>query len=360
MTDTKDAPSQSSDDHYFTSYAHIAIHEDMLKDESRTCTYLDAVEQCAELIAGKVVIDVGCGTGVLSIFCARAGARKVYAVDASAIADQARAVVEHNGLSHVIQVMRGKIEEVDIPEKADVIISEWMGYVLVYESMLDSVIFARDKYLKPGGIMLPTSATIYAGLYSDEERFESSLEFWRDVYEIDMSPIIPLARKCATSEPLVEDLSSMQIISWPAKLWEIDLATVTVEDIASFSPSFSLVSMVVAPLHGLAIWFDVTFPTPNRVVSGAPGTQASGSSTAASSSKQSQSQPLVLSTSPDAEPTHWGQTLLLLDEPPCLTQDEVVHGTLTFSRNKENPRFLDLCLACRTKSASISKSFSLK
>jgi len=73
----------------------------------------------------------------------------VYCVDASDIAAQARLIVETNGLSDVVKVIKGRIEEIELPEKVDVIISEWMGYFLIFESMLDSVIVARDKWLKP-------------------------------------------------------------------------------------------------------------------------------------------------------------------------------------------------------------------
>jgi len=72
------------------------------------------------------VLDVGCGTGILSMFAARAGAARVFAVDASAIALKAERNVRDNGLEGVIEVVRGKIEELDLPP-VDVIISEWMG-----------------------------------------------------------------------------------------------------------------------------------------------------------------------------------------------------------------------------------------
>lgn len=54
------------------------------------------------------------------------------------------------------------MEDVNLPvEKVDIIISEWMGYFLLYESMLDTVIFARDKWLAPGGLIFPDKATLY-------------------------------------------------------------------------------------------------------------------------------------------------------------------------------------------------------
>jgi len=65
------------------------------------------------------------------------------------MAGSAKLIIEANKFSNVIEVIKGKIEEIELPEKVDVIISEWMGYFLLYESMLDSVLFARDKWLKP-------------------------------------------------------------------------------------------------------------------------------------------------------------------------------------------------------------------
>ncbi len=62
------------------------------------------------------------------------------------------------------------MEEIQLPvPKVDIIISEWMGYFLLYESMLDSVLFARDKYLAPNGKMLPDRALIYLASIEDEQ-----------------------------------------------------------------------------------------------------------------------------------------------------------------------------------------------
>ena len=96
------------------------------------------------LFKNKIVLDVGCGTGILSMFAAKAGAKQVYGVDMSGIVEQARNIVEKNGFKDKVTIIRGKIEEIQLPvPKVDIIISEWMGYCLFYESMLDSVLFAR-------------------------------------------------------------------------------------------------------------------------------------------------------------------------------------------------------------------------
>lgn len=123
----------------------------MLKDEVRTLSYRNAIQQNPHLFKGKTVLDVGCGTGILCMFAAKAGAKKVIGVDMSNILDQAKEIVKANGFADTIHLVKGKLEEVDLGlkegEKVDIIISEWMGYFLLYESMLDTVLMARDRYL---------------------------------------------------------------------------------------------------------------------------------------------------------------------------------------------------------------------
>lgn len=93
----------------------------------------------------------------------------------STIIEKAREIVAVNGMSDKITLLQGKMEEVELPyPKVDIIISEWMGYFLLYESMLDTVLYARDKYLAPNGLIFPDKATIFMagiedGEYKDEK-----------------------------------------------------------------------------------------------------------------------------------------------------------------------------------------------
>uniref|UniRef100_A0A8C8DLS0 type I protein arginine methyltransferase n=1 Tax=Oryzias sinensis TaxID=183150 RepID=A0A8C8DLS0_9TELE len=143
---------EDEDEAYFSSYGHYGIHEEMLKDKVRTESYRDFMYRNPDVFRDKVVLDVGCGTGILSMFAARAGAKQVIGVDQSDIVYQAMDIIRSNQLEDKITLIKGRIEDIKLPvAKVDIIISEWMGYFLLFESMLDSVVYARDLYLSDGG-----------------------------------------------------------------------------------------------------------------------------------------------------------------------------------------------------------------
>lgn len=110
-------------------------------------------------------------------FAAKAGAKHVIGVDMSTIIFKAREIVKINGLSDKITLLQGKMEEVELPfPKVDIIISEWMGYFLLYESMLDTVLYARDTYLNKDGLIFPDKATIFFAGIEDGDYKEDKIE----------------------------------------------------------------------------------------------------------------------------------------------------------------------------------------
>ncbi|KAL2930209.1 Protein arginine N-methyltransferase 1.1 [Bienertia sinuspersici] len=250
---------------FFPDTGHGGIHEEMLKDVVRTKTYQNVIYKNDFLIKDKVVLDVGAGTGILSLFCAKAGAKHVYAVECSDMADMAKQIVEANGYSdgdvtlslllHLfITVLKGKIEEIDLPVQVDIIVSEWMGYFLLYENMLNTVLYARDKWLVENGVVFPDKASLYLTAIEDAEYKEDKIEFWNDVYGFDMSCI----RKQAMLEPLVDTVDQNQIVTNSHLLKTMDISKMTPGD-ASFTAPFRLVAERNDYIHALVAYFDVSF-----------------------------------------------------------------------------------------------------
>jgi protein arginine N-methyltransferase 1 len=255
--------SKKGHDYYFGSYSHFYIHEEMLKDTVRTRAYQRAIEDNPEDFKDKIVMDIGCGTGILSIFAARAGAKHVYAIEFAEIALFAEEIIKRNGLSDKITVIKGKMEEITLPvPKVDIIISEWMGYFLLYESMLDSVLWARDKYLVKGGKILPDKCCIYLAALEDGEYKSSKKNFWNDVYGVNMSCMSPTVMR----EPLIDCVSSNMILSNSCKVVELDLTTMKCSD-QEFNSEYKLTCNFDDKVHALVGYWDCEFSRLTKPVS---------------------------------------------------------------------------------------------
>jgi len=304
----------TSSDYYFDSYSHFGIHEEMLKDEVRTLSYKNAICNNKHLFKGKVVLDVGCGTGILSMFAAQAGAKQVFGIDCSEIIVQARQIVKDNHFDEVITLIKGKVEEVELPvEKVDIIISEWMGYFLLYESMLDTVIYARDKWLAPDGLVFPDKATLYLTAIEDAEYKDSKINFWDNVYGFNMSCIKSVAMK----EPLVDVVEQHMVITNAVPVLKIDIARVKKEDLA-FSTPFRLTATRNDYCHALVVYFDIEFSKCHK--------------------------PIYFSTGPRSRYTHWKQTVLYLEDVLSIRHGESLTGVVSCKPNQKNPRDLDITI----------------
>lgn len=301
-------------DYYADSYGHFGIHEEMLKDEVRTRTYMNSIMQNAHIFKDKIVLDVGCGTGILSLFAAKAGAKHVYGIDMSAIAESASQIVKDNGMANKITIIQGKVEDVDLPGckgGVDIIISEWMGYFLLYESMLDTVLFARDKWLKPNGLLFPDRATMYMVAIEDGDYKNEKIDWWSNVYGFNMECI----GKMALMEPLVDVVEPNQVCSQPAIVAKFDIKTMKKED-ATFRASFAVPIARKDYVHALVAYFDVTFNDCHK--------------------------PLGFSTSPRARVTHWKQTVFYLNDTLRVNPGDSIVVNLACAPNAKNPRDLDI------------------
>ncbi|MBA0661734.1 hypothetical protein Goklo_005990 [Gossypium klotzschianum] len=311
FVDSDAGDDKTSADYYFDSYSHFAFQE-MLKDVVRTKTYQNVIYQNKFLFQNKVVLDVGAGTGILSLFCAKAGAAHVYAVECSHMADMAKQIVETNGLSDVVTVLKGKIEEIELPvAKVDIIISEWMGYFLLFENMLNTVLYARDKWLVNDGVVLPDKASLYLTAIEDAEYKDDKIEFWNNVYGFDMSCI----KKQAMMEPLVDTVDQNQIVTNSHLLKTMDISKMAPGD-ASFTASFKLVAQRDDYIHAFVAYFDVSFTKCHKLMG--------------------------FSTGPKSRATHWKQTVLYLEDVLTICEGEAIVGSMTVAPNKKNPRDVDI------------------
>ncbi|CAE1261257.1 PRMT6 [Acanthosepion pharaonis] len=274
---------EETDQLYFNGYASIEVHEEMLMDTVRTMTYRDAILKNQDLFKDKIVADIGAGT--------------VYAVEASDMAIQTRL-------------------EIVLPEKVDIIVSEWMGYCLLYESMLKSVIHARDSWLKPEGYLFPSTATLHIAPFVDEE-YEDRLGLWEDMssrYKVAMKSMIPFAKKCISANVELKQLMMEDIVASPLQVCRLNIHKVTPRDIEDIAQNFEFKCYGWNRVHGFTLWFDVEFP---------------GN--------------IVLSTSPFKESFHWSQVVLYLDEPFRTVQDTLIRGSIRLQKGKQ-PRDLAIQL----------------
>ncbi|ODN02985.1 Protein arginine N-methyltransferase 1 [Orchesella cincta] len=280
---------------YFASYEDLNVHRLMLQDTARTNAYQTAISDATALFKDKIVMDVGAGTGILSLFCAKAGAKKVYAVEASGLAKTLPEVFSKNGFADVVTVIHSRVEDIEsLPSNdkntVDIIVSEWMGFYLLHESMLESVLYARDKFLISGGLMFPNSAQIYAAPCQIPDLWKNHGDFWtsQSHYGFDLSPFGNIAKNLQT--PVIETIASDGLLSDPQLLFDLNLQTVPSNSLEVFKDRRFFTMDQTGDMHAVCLWFTCTFPV-------VPGKE-----------------PVELSTAPWSEETHWKQTLIMLPD----------------------------------------------
>jgi type I protein arginine methyltransferase len=234
-------------------YYNIHSHEWMLKDSVRCEAFRKAI---AEVVTpGCVVLDVGAGSGILSLFAAQAGAGVVYAVERTSIAELAQRIVEKNGFGDRIHVLREDMETIELPGKVDVIVSEWLGGYALDENLLPIVLLARDRWLKPGGRIIPQAVTSYIAPAYDA-LLQQDIDFWRsDPYGVDLGAIGEARARQAENGR--HDLKQGDILCAPQAMWEVDSRTCSVEGANRlFEARLVFTAERGGQFNTLAAWFD--------------------------------------------------------------------------------------------------------
>jgi histone-arginine methyltransferase CARM1 len=314
----------------FTSfYAQLFHQGNMLQDHVRTATYQQAMLQNRANFHNKIVLDVGTGTGILSFFALQAGAKLVYAIDASDSVIIAKRLAAANGYDeNQIIVVKGKVEEVELPglDKlggyVDVIISEPIGFLLVHERMLESYVVARERFLHPTkGVMFPSTGSIVLAQLSDDAAYQeqiAKIAFWDndDFYGVKLGSVRGLASQEYFSQAIVGVVNPQTLMSSHRTVHSIDFSEVTVGTLQSFEIPFSFVADRTALMHGLAGWFDLSFD----------GADVR----------------MPLSTAPECPTTHWYQCKLLFPEPMAVNRGQTVSGLMSFEANSSFSYFIDI------------------
>lgn len=256
------------------SFGAPSIHIRMLNDRERTRRYLDAIASVVQ--PGDVVVDLGTGSGILAVAAARAGARRVYAIEATTIAHAARRVFAENNVADRISLVEGHSTQVQLPERADVLVSEIIGNEPLSEKILESTADAVRRFLKPDARLIPRALRVQAYPVEMPENYRdgfrvsaAALENWRRDYGVDFSALAELSRRT----PGHLQLKPSQIADWPALAKSACIAdydlTRSVHEQRTATATFECVRGGL--MDAVALWFEADL-APGQTLSTDPAT----------------------------------------------------------------------------------------
>ena len=238
-----------------------AVHIRMLYDRKRTDAYQKAIRDTVQ--PDDIVIDIGTGTGILAATAAMAGAKLVYAIENTGLAKIAQRVFDTNGLSEKVTVIEGRSTQIDLPEKADLLVSEIIGNDPLQEGVLQTTADAVKRLLKPHARLLPDILNVHILPLSIPEKFRqrhifvpTSSDDWQEWYEIDFTPLSDAARNCNHFTLINTYIArDWPAISDPILVKKFDLKSAQYEEIDEVYAARSNIS---GELNGLLIYFDLT------------------------------------------------------------------------------------------------------
>ena len=278
-------------ENYLKAYGDIELQRRMVSDRHRTNAFHAAINEAVQ--PDDVVLDVGTGTGILAMFAAKAGARKVYAIDATDIAEVATGLVKANGLSDRIQVFHCRADDLQLDHEVDLIISEWLGNAAFTESMLPAVLAARDHNLAPTGRMLPSKVRLLIAPLDEPNLYHGDGPgFWREeIHDLDFSSL----QKVELSQGRITQIrvEPAALLAPSQALVELDLLTASAEDIR-FEGQLEFVPVRDGVLNGFCVWFEAEL-----------------------------SPSVILDTGPYSPETHWAQTYMSFSPRPVRAGEQV-------------------------------------
>ena len=290
-----------SNEYYYNLRAHFSYHEPTYRDYEVMKLWENVISYNPHQFNDKIVLEIGSGLGLFSMLAARAGARRVYSWEPSSISKTASDVVKHNNYDGTIIILSGPIEKIEIDEKVDVIFSTAFGYSLLFDSLIPSFIYARDKFLKNGGVVIPEKAEIYMSSCV-KSTFNENYDYWENVYDFDFSPI----EKADINNASVVAVSTNRIKTDAMMIMSFDLSKIRSDEI-TVNTDFSLKANDEHDLDSFLFWFALKFNIPNKNIQ--------------------------LNTSPFDPYTHYNQVALRLPKVVHLKKNDIISGTVKIYSN---------------------------
>ena len=241
----------------------LEMHRELLLDDVRTNAFRDAIRQL--VTPQTVVLDIGTGSGILSFFACEAGARRVFAIDATHSADVATFLSRHLGYSDRMQLFHDHSTKVELPEPADLLVTETLGPFGFDEHILGSVIDARNRLLRPGAAIVPQRIDLSLAPAEAPALIEQHIGFWqREQFGFDLSPMAVFASNVI----YVRNVDSASFLAPPANVIATDLMTIASPNV---SGKTHFTTSRPGLLCGFAGWFRATLAPGVELSNEVPG-----------------------------------------------------------------------------------------
>lgn len=345
------------DEEYYNSYNDLKVHEVMLRDKPRMDFYQSVLSESR--LKGKIVVDVGAGSGILSFWAARSQAVHVFSIEASGLSSMIGKVAEDNGLQHVVHSVASTVEAlVELGPEAfvetyaflressgiNVVVSEWMGFFLFHEGMLSSVLEARDFFRSVNHLLgvaaeielIPAEGELFVAPISLNRYVEEKLQCWKSVGGVDLSRLFRSSYEdlVDAGNPLIDCIPESCLLHEGMPIWHGTFSEMTKEEancVAAerafwFHDSENFIrELKCSPdgkvsVDGFVLWFKVYDST------------------------------LTLDTSPASSPTHWKQATTLLPK-ECrqnrvvsfASADDSISLNIVIKRDTQSERCYTIC-----------------
>lgn len=226
----------------------LDFHRSLLADSARTLAFRDAIRRAVR--RGDVVVDLGSGTGVLAFFAIEAGAARVYAIEQQHSAAVAGLLARHNGYADQLIVVHEHSRNAELPERANVLISETLGMLGLDEQLLGAVIDARRRFLGDGATLVPQRVVVEAAPVALPDVFARHVAWWSEPrYGLDLAPLRTFASNVIYGRDITDYLAA------PAAVIDADLRTI---DSADTNGTATFTIERDGTLHGFGAWFHAT------------------------------------------------------------------------------------------------------